>query len=97
MMVRRGIEWEHKGTHERHLSALDYIKQEREKEVIKLEGQISEKKEEFQILSDRVENYDKGMENLRTLEQALDTSPEYQMPEPQGFMSAKAFAVSQRV
>ena len=91
VMGRHGIEWEHKGTHEKHLSVLDYKKQEREKEVIQLEGQISEKKEEFQVLSDRVENYDKGMENLKTLEQALDTSPEYQLPEPQGFMSAKSY------
>jgi predicted RNase H-like nuclease (RuvC/YqgF family) len=73
------------------LSVLDYKKQEREKEVIQLEGQISEKKEEFQALSDRVENYDKGIENLKTLEQMLDTSPEYQLPEPQGFMSAKSY------
>ena len=73
------------------MSVLDYKKQEREKEVIQLEGQISEKKEEFQALSDRVENYDKGIENLKTLEQMLDTSPEYQLPEPQGFMSAKSY------
>ena len=91
VMGRHGIEWEHKGTHEKHLSVLDYKKQEREKEVVQLEGQISEKKEEFQILSDRVENYDKGMENLKTLEQVLDTSPEYQLTEPQGFMSAKSY------
>ena len=64
-MGRHGIEWEHKGTHEKHLSVLDYKKQEREKEVIQLEGQISEKKEEFQALSDRVENYDKGCLTLR--------------------------------
>ena len=73
------------------MSVLDYKKQEREKEVIQLEGQILEKKEEFQVLSDRVENYDKGMENLKTLEQVLDTSSEYQLPEPQGFMSAKSY------
>ncbi|EOS43213.1 hypothetical protein C809_03889 [Lachnospiraceae bacterium MD335] len=73
------------------MSVLDYKKQEWEKEVIQLEGQISEKKEEFQALSDRVENYDKGIENLKTLEQMLDTSPEYQLPEPQGFMSAKSY------
>ncbi len=42
-------------------------------------------------MSDRVENYDKGIENLKTLEQMLDTSPEYQLPEPQGFMSAKSY------
>lgn len=91
VMERHGIEWEHKGTHEKHLSVLDYKKQEREKEVVQLEGQILEKKEEFQILSDRVENYDKGIENLKTLEQVLDTSPEYQLPEPQGLMSAKTY------
>ena len=38
VMGRHGIEWEHKGTHEKHLSVLDYKKQEREKEVIQLEG-----------------------------------------------------------
>ncbi len=91
IMGRYGIEWEHKGTHEKHLSVLDYKKQEREKEVVQLEGQILEKKEEFQVLSNRVENYDKGMENLKTLEQVLDTSPEYQLAEPQGFMSAKSY------
>lgn len=91
VMERYGIEWEHKGTHEKYLSVLDYKKQEREKEIVQLEGQILEKKEEFQILSDRVENYDKGIENLKTLEQVLDTSPEYQLPEPQGLMSAKTY------
>ena len=91
VMERYGIEWEHKGTHEKHLSVLDYKKQEREKEVVQLEGQILEKKEEFQVLSDRVENYDNGMENLKTLEQVLDTSSEYQLPEPQGLMSAKSY------
>ena len=90
-MERHGIEWEHKGTHEKHLSVLDHKKQEREKEVVQLEGQILEKKEGFQILSDRVENYDKGIENLKTLEQVLDTSPEYQLLEPQGLMSAKTY------
>lgn len=29
VMERHGIEWEHKGTHEKHLSVLDYKKQER--------------------------------------------------------------------
>ena len=33
VMERYGIEWEHKGTHEKHLSVLDYKKQEREKRL----------------------------------------------------------------
>ena len=32
-----------------------------------------------------------GIENLKTLEQVLDTSPEYQLPESQGLMSAKTY------
>ena len=91
VMERYGIEWEHRGTHEKHLSVLDYKKQEREKEVVQLAEQIAEKKEEYQVLSDRVENYDKGIENLKTLEQILDTSPEYQLSEPQALMSAKSY------
>lgn len=91
VMERYDIEWEHKGTHEKHLSVLDYKKQEREKEVVQLAEQIAEKKEEYQVLSDRVENYDKGIGNLKTLEQILDTSPEYQLSEPQTLMSAKSY------
>ncbi|MEY8236208.1 plasmid recombination protein [Lachnospiraceae bacterium 66-29] len=91
VMERHGIEWEHKGTHEKHLSVLDYKKQEREKEVVHLEGQILEKQEEFQVLSDRVKNYGKSIENLKTLEQIFDTSPEYQLPELQGLASAKSY------
>lgn len=40
-------------------------------------------------MSDRVENYEKGMENLKTLEHVLDASPEYQLTESQGLVSAK--------
>lgn len=36
-----------------------------------------------------MENYEKGMENLKTLEHVLDASPEYQLTESQGLVSAK--------
>ena len=91
VMERYGIEWEHKGTHEKHLSVLDYKKQEREKEVEKLGGQIEQKQVELKVLSDRIGNYDKGLEDLSDLEVALDTSPKYQLSEPQGFMTAKSY------
>ena len=44
VMERHGIEWEHKGTHEKHLSVLDYKKQERQKEIEVLEDKLAEKK-----------------------------------------------------
>ena len=36
-------------------------------------------------------NYDEGVERLQTVEEMLDTAPEYQLSEPQSFMSAKAY------
>ena len=44
VMERYGIEWEHLGTHEKHLSVLDYKKQEREKEVAALGAKIEQKR-----------------------------------------------------
>lgn len=43
VMKRRGIEWEQLGTHNEHLSVLDFKKQEREKEVKQLDGEIGSK------------------------------------------------------
>ena len=47
IMLQHGIEWEKKGTHEKHLSVLDFEKQERQKEVAELEQTISGSKEEL--------------------------------------------------
>lgn len=47
IMLQHDIEWEKKGTHEKHLSVLDFEKQERQKEVAELEKTISGSKEEL--------------------------------------------------
>ncbi len=91
VMERYDIQWEHKGTHEKHLAVLDYKKQERAAELEKLGAEIEKKQTEFNALSDRILNYDEGLERLQTVEEMLDTAPEYQLPEPQGFMTAKAY------
>ena len=39
IMLEHGIEWEQKGTHEKHLSLLDFEKQERAKEVAALDNE----------------------------------------------------------
>ena len=43
VMKKRGIEWEQLGTHNEHLSVLDFKKQEREKEVKHLDSEIGNK------------------------------------------------------
>ena len=44
VMERYGFEWEQKGTHEQHLSVLDYKKQERSKELAEKEEKLTEAK-----------------------------------------------------
>ncbi len=50
VMEKHGIEWKQKGTHEEHLSVLDFKKQEREKEVAELENMLAEKQDSVQAL-----------------------------------------------
>ena len=42
VMLEHGIEWEKKGTHEKHLSVLDFEKKERAKEITELEVKKAE-------------------------------------------------------
>ena len=91
VMERHGIQWEQKGTHEKHLSVLDYKKQEREKEVAQLDTKIEQKQTEYDVLSKRIENYDAGLEELTALERELNAGDKYNLPEPQGLMTAKAY------
>ena len=91
VMERYGIEWEQKGTHEKHLSVLDYKKQERAEEIEELESKIIDKQTEFETLSKRIQNFDKGTASLSQMQNALENAPEYQLPEPQGFMTAKSY------
>lgn len=91
VMERHGIEWEHKGIHKKHLSVLDYKKQEREKEIEILEDKLAEKKDEFRIMSDRIENFDNGERVLQNLDESIMNEPEYQLPEPSAIMSARTY------
>lgn len=91
VMERYGIEWEQKGTHEKHLSVLDYKKQQRTEEIERLESKITDRQTEFETLSKRIENFDKGTTALSQMQNALENAPEYQLSEPQGFMTAKSY------
>lgn len=90
-MKTYGIEWEQKGTHEKHLSVLDFKKQERTAELEKLESEIAEKKEEFEMYEDRIDNFTQGYYVIDDLAKKLDTEPDYQLQEPTKLMSAKSY------
>ena len=90
VMERYDIQWEQKGTHEKHLSVLDYKKQEREKEIAALDTTLAEKQDEFQSVQSRITNYDNGTQSIERLEQRLETE-EFQLPEPPKLMTAKTY------
>ena len=97
IMARHDIEWEQKGTHEEHLSVLDYKKQERSKEVAVLETQIdalqeqtataetmlSEKQEQLDVIAPIFKNTEKFVRKY--------DDPERLLPEAGMLESGKAF------
>ncbi|MCI7144980.1 MAG: plasmid recombination protein [Clostridiales bacterium] len=91
IMLQNGIEWDQHGTHREHLSVLDFKKEQREHELEKLETIIGDKKLEHDLLNKRISNYNEALDKLTELEDALQNDEKYQLPEPQGFMTAKAY------
>ena len=67
IMLDHDMEWEQKGTHEKHLSVLDFEKKERVKEVAALKEQVS-------VLTEEKAYFEKTKETFR--EQLIDTDNE---------------------
>ena len=97
IMARHDIEWEQKGTHEEHLSVLDYKKQERSKEVAALETQIGALQEQTAnaetMLSEKQERLDDIAPILKNTEKFVRKydDPERLLPEAGMLESGKAF------
>lgn len=70
-MLQHGIEWEKKGTHEKHLSVLDFEKKERAKEVAELEQTISGSKEELSDILHQQIAAGQEMEQIRKEGEAI--------------------------
>ncbi len=97
IMARHAIEWEQKGTHEEHLSVLDYKKQERSKEVAALETQIGALQEQTAtaetMLSKKQEQLDDIAPILKNTEKFVRKydDPKRLLPEAGMLESGKAF------
>ena len=97
IMARHAIEWEQKGTHEEHLSVLDYKKQERSKEVAALETQIGALQKRTAtaetMLSEKQEQLDDIAPILKNTEKFVQKydAPERLLPEAGMLESGKAF------
>ena len=90
VMERHDLEWEQKGTHEQHLSVIDYKKQERTRELAEVENQLTEKTEQLEVLEDQIGIVERGNVNIMKLQEDLDHDPAYQLPEP-GMRTAKSY------
>ena len=91
VMERHGIEWEHKGSHEKHLSVLDYKKQEREKEVAQLSDEISRQEDKLELVKSRINNMLDCENSLDNVVKNFDKDPQYQLPDSPALMSAKTY------
>ena len=97
IMARHDIEWEQKGTHEEHLSVLDYKKRERSKEVAALENQIDTLQEQTAVaattLSEKQEQLDDIAPILKNTEKFVRKydDPERLLPEAGMLESGKVF------
>ena len=76
VMERHGIQWEKKGTHEKHLSVLEFEKRERAREVAALESQKTELQER---VDDLQENYIQQSEQVEQVEKTLQVLRDQQL------------------
>ena len=97
IMARHDIEWEQKGTHEEHLSVLDYKKQERSKEVAVLENQIDTLQEQTAVAATTLSEKQKQLDDIAPILKNAEKfvrkydDPERLLPEAGMLESGKAF------
>ena len=91
VMERHGVEWEQKGTHEKHLTVLEYEKKMRTQEIAELEKLIDQKQTTAKSLDQQIEDLSKGEEFIVATIERFDNAPEWQLPEPSGLMTAKSY------
>lgn len=65
IMSRYGIDWKKKDTHNKHLSVLDYKKQEQAKEVAALEEELEGAQVVLELKEERIESLEKEIESKR--------------------------------
>ena len=91
VMERHGIEWEDKGTHDKHLSVLDYKKEQRTKEIAALETVKAEKESQVESQERRLKELAPAVKNMERLAADFSANPEEILPEAGTLESAKSY------
>ena len=91
VMERHGIEWEDKGTHDKHLSVLDYKKEQRAKEIAALETVKAENESLVESQERRLKELAPAVKNMERLAADFSADPEEVLPEAGTLESAKSY------
>ena len=91
VMERHGIEWEDKGTHDKHLSVLDFKKEQRAKEIAELEAVKAKKQGQVEPQEQRLKELAPAVRNMEQLAAQFSDDPERILPEPGPLESAKSY------
>jgi len=91
VMERHGIEWEDKGTHDKHLSVLDYKKEQRAKESAALETVKTEKESQVESQERRLKELAPAVKDMERLAADFSADPEEILPEAGTLESAKSY------
>ena len=91
VMERYGIEWEDKGTHDKHLSVLDYKKEQRTKEIAALDTVKAEKESQVESQERRLKELAPAVKNMERLAADFSGDPEEILPEAGTLESGKSY------
>ena len=91
VMERHGIEWEDKGTHDKHLSVLGYKKEQRVKEIAALETVKAEKEGQVERQERRLKELAPAVKDMEQLAAEYSANPEEILPEAGTLESAKSY------
>ncbi|MEY8319217.1 plasmid recombination protein [Oscillospiraceae bacterium 50-58] len=91
VMERHGIEWEDKGTHDKHLSVLDFKKEQRAKEIAELDAVKAKKQGQVERQEQRLKELAPAVRNMEQLAAQFSDDPERILPKPGPLESAKSY------
>ena len=91
VMERHGIEWEQKGTHEKHLSVLDFEKKQRAEEVEQLSAEIESAKTDLRTVEKQLNQTVPKLKSAEKLAQDFPDDVDKLLPEAGALESAKTY------
>ena len=91
VMERHGIEWEQKGTHEKHLSVLDFEKKQRAEEVEQLTAEIESAKNDLKAVEKQLNQTIPKLKSAEKLAADFPNDVDEILPEAGALESAKTY------